>query len=155
MECAEGRGRYQHLRFSGIYGHKLQLYEVRYLFLRRSGPEVVRFAGFSREAGRRRERLDRPDVFRLYIGAQAVTAGFHRKEKVGLVAIRAYPCAIDTESGRWRPNVDRVVIPGIANYVYQCLASVGLRRWMLLLVRFHIEVNFIRPTAGRYQSVCR
>jgi hypothetical protein len=100
--------------------------------------------------------LDRSVKSRLYIGAQAMIAGLYRKEKVGPVAIRAYPCAINSESGRWRTNVDgNMVVAGIANYVYECLAGVRLRGWVLVLVRFHIEANFIRPAAGRCQSVCR
>ena len=81
-------------------------------------------------------------------------AGFHRKEKVRPVAVRSYPGAIDSKPRRRRSNVDvNIVGPGSANYLYQSLASVWLCGWVLLLVRFDIEMNFIRTATGSFQKV--
>jgi hypothetical protein len=155
MECAEGRGCHQHLGLRGINWHKLYSC-VGIRSGRRLGPEVVGFAGFRGEADRRRGRVDHTLQFRLCASAQVVIAGFHGKEKVRPVAVSAYPCAINAES-RWRrSNVEgNLVGPGCANHVYQPLASVGLCRWVLLLVRFHIKVNFIRAATGSRESVRR
>ena len=46
-----------------------------------------------------------------------------------------------------------IVGPGSANYLYQSLASVWLCGWVLLLVRFDIEMNFIRTATGSFQKV--
>ena len=48
-----------------------------------------------------------------------------------------------------------IVGPGYANHVNQRLAGVGLCRWVLLLVRFHIKMNFIRAATGSLASVGR
>src|SRR5690348_9162229 len=85
-----------------------------------------------------------------------VVAGVHGKEKVRPVAVRSYPGAIDSESRRWRSNVDiNIVGQGTADYVYQCLASVRLCRCVLLLVRFHLEVDFLRPATGSCERIRR
>ena len=103
MECAEGRGCWQHLGLRGINWHKLYSC-ARIRSARRLGPEVVGFAGFRSEADRCCGRVDHTLEFRLCAGAQAVIAGFHGKEKVRPVAVSAYPCAVNAESGaRWCP----------------------------------------------------
>jgi hypothetical protein len=48
-----------------------------------------------------------------------------------------------------------IVGPGSANYVHQSLASFWLCGWVLVLVRFDIEMNFIRPATGSGQKVYR
>ena len=94
MECAEGRGCYQHWGFRGINWHKLYSC-VRIRSGRRLAPEVVGFAGFRGEADRRRGRVDHTLEFRLCASTQVFIAGFHGKEKVRPVAVSAYPCAIN------------------------------------------------------------
>ena len=137
----------------GINWHKLYSC-VRIRSGRRLGSEVVGFASFRGEADRRRGRVNHTLEFRLCANAQVAIA--HGKEKVRPVAVSAYSCAINAES-RWRRcNVEgNIVGPGCANHVYQRLASVGLCRWVLLPVRLHIKVNFIRAAAGGRESVRR
>jgi hypothetical protein len=155
MGCAECSGPYQQLRFGGINWYKFYP-SARILSQRRLCSEVVGLASFSREAGRRRGRFAHPLELRLSTCTQTVIAGFHRKEKVRPVAVRSYPGAIDSESCRRRSNVDLSIVgPGSPNYVYHSLASVWLCGWVLLLVRFDIEMNFIRPATGSCQSVYR
>jgi hypothetical protein len=86
-----------------------------------------------------------------------MVTGFHRKEKVGPVSIRAYPNSINSESD-WLDSCYadvNMVCRGIADYVYQRLPDCRFGRWVLFLVRFYVEANFIRSATGGTECSCR
>lgn len=82
-------------------------------------------------------------------------AGNHRKEKIGAEPFAPTHVPSTPNGVGGVPMYGHMVIPRVTDHVNHHLAGFRLRRGMLLLIRLHAEMNFVRPAARGLQRPLR